>query len=153
MGGEKISKLDQLLHKYIGGKKIIKTEVSRLTAPGENYGSILYKVDITLENDDKSREELHTVAKTLPQDEFFRKMFNIQVTCKTEIAFYDTVVPTLQRFAEEGGLRGRMDIFPRMYGGRINLNGSDVVDDDAVLLLENLKSEGRYLQNNVFFLG
>ncbi|XP_018562290.1 uncharacterized protein LOC108904287 isoform X1 [Anoplophora glabripennis] len=144
MTAEKIVKLDQLLNGYIGdSKSIVDTKFSRLTAPGENYGSILLKVDITLENKkDNSREELHTVAKLIPEDEFFQKMFNVQVSCKVEISFYDTIVPTLQRFQKEKGVQQVMDFFPKMYASRLNLNGSDTVDQNAVLLLENLIEAG-----------
>ncbi|XP_018562287.1 uncharacterized protein LOC108904285 [Anoplophora glabripennis] len=144
MTADKIVKLDQLLNGYIGdSKSIIDTKISRLIGPGENYGSLLLKVDITLENKkDNSREELHTVAKLIPEDESLQKKFNIQVTCKMEISFYDTIVPTLQRFQREKGVQQVMDLFPKMYGARINLNGSDTVDQDAVLLLENLIETG-----------
>ncbi|XP_018562289.1 uncharacterized protein LOC108904286 isoform X2 [Anoplophora glabripennis] len=144
MTGEKIVKLDQLLNGYIGdSKSIVDTKYSRLTGPGENYGSILLKVDITLENKkDNSREELHTVAKLIPEDEFFQKIFNVQVSCKVEISFYDTIVPTLQRFQKEKGVQQVMDFFPKMYASRLNLNDSDTVDQNAVLLLENLIEAG-----------
>ncbi|XP_018562291.1 uncharacterized protein LOC108904287 isoform X2 [Anoplophora glabripennis] len=144
MTGEKIVKLDQLLNGYIGdSKSIVDTKFSRLTGLGENYGSILLKVDITLENKkDNSREELHAVAKLIPEDKLLQKLFNIQVSCKVEIGFYDTIVPTLQRFQKDKGVQQVMDFFPKMYASRLNLNGSDTVDQDAVLLLENLIEAG-----------
>ncbi|KAJ8918598.1 hypothetical protein NQ315_013103 [Exocentrus adspersus] len=143
-GGDKIDNLGQLLKNYTGGsKKIVDTKVSRLTALGENYGSTLLKVDISLKNDnDDSEEELHVVAKCIPEDEVLKEVFNIQVSCKVEIAFYDTIVPTLQQFQRDKGVEEVVDFFPRMYASRINLNGGELVDENAVLLLENLKGAG-----------
>lgn len=146
MTGEKvIEELDKLLVNYIGeSKTIIDTKISRLTAPGDNYGSILFKLDITLKNKhDDSQEEFYAVAKLIPEDQMFRDIFNVQVSCKVEIGFYDTIVPTLQQFQKEKGVQQVIDFFPKIYGSRINLNGSDTVDENATLLLENLIEAGK----------
>lgn len=125
-------------------KKIRKINITNLTAPGENYGSIMSKLDITVKNEKNgSEEEVHAVAKQIPEKEMARKIFNIQVTFKNEIAMYDTIVPTLQAFQRENGVNEVIDCFPKFYGGRINLQeGSGTVDEDAVLILENLITKG-----------
>lgn len=148
MTGEEVKELEKLLINYTGeSKTIVDTKISRLTAPGDNYGSVLFKLDITLKNKkDDSQERFYAVAKVIPEEEFLREMFNIQVTCKVEIGFYDTLVPALQQFQKEKGVQQVMDFFPKMYANRINLNGSETVDENAVLLLENLIEAGKPIE-------
>ncbi|CAH2002706.1 unnamed protein product [Acanthoscelides obtectus] len=145
VGVPEIKKLDELIRDVVGSDKKIKdVEVSRLTGPGENYGSCMLKVDITLERkSDGYVELLHTVAKLIPELEFFRKVFKIHITVKAEIAFYDVIVPTLQDFQREHGITNVIDCFPKLYAARLNLKADlDDVDEDSVLLFENLATKG-----------
>lgn len=140
----KIENLEQLVGNYIEEtQQIIDTKISRLTAPGENFGSTIVKLDLTLQ-DDKETKELSVVAKLIPHLEFFQIIFNVHVTFRIETAFYDIVIPTLQDFEREQGIEKVIDFFPKLYGARLNLNGSDKVDSDAIILLENLKVSGKY---------
>ncbi|KAH1021148.1 hypothetical protein HUJ04_010698 [Dendroctonus ponderosae] len=45
--------------------EIKKIDISRLTAPGENFMSLVFRVDIQVEKDGKV-ETVHVVAKRLP---------------------------------------------------------------------------------------
>ncbi|KAJ8977761.1 hypothetical protein NQ317_001125 [Molorchus minor] len=123
----KIRNLEEVLAKYLGpDKKIEHVAATAFGQKGENYGN-------------HNEEELHGVAKTIPDNEISRKIFNIQVTCKNEIAMYDTITPTLQEFQREHGVKDIIDYLPDMYGARLNLDGkNEIVDEDAVLILENL---------------
>lgn len=147
-----IKNLENLLQPHIGEEtKITDTKISSLTAPGDNYGSVILKLDITLQkNNNDPEEELNVIAKTIPRAELFQKIFNIQVTFKNEIAFYDVIVPTLKNFSLEYKVRYESELFPKFLGGRINLsNESDVVDEDGVILLENLNMAGNLLSFTV----
>lgn len=140
----KIEKLDELISDYVDkSKKLKDTKICRLTKPGENFGSLMLKVDLTFEDDKKETTEVKVVAKLLPNLEFFQKLFNVQVTFKLEKAFYDTIIPTLNAFQYNHGPRNVLECFPKFYGARLNINGSDKVDSDAVILLENLKEKGK----------
>ncbi|RZC39235.1 EcKinase domain containing protein [Asbolus verrucosus] len=122
------------------GEKIIKQTVNRLTAPGENYGSLMLSVDITVETQDGEMKEINAVAKMVPPNEFIQKIFNTQVTFRNEIGFYKNIVPTLQNFQREHGVQEVIDFSSKYIGSRINLKDDNTqVDSDAVLLLENLK--------------
>lgn len=123
-------------------KKLVNYKTKQLTQAGENYGSLMLALDVTIEDSDNSQEVHSMVAKLSPPNEWIKQMFNIPVTFKKENSFYHIIVPTLQQFQKEEGVEHIMDIFPKCYGSRINLNNSDVVDNDAVLLLENLKVNG-----------
>lgn len=146
MSVPQIKNLEEVINPFLqNNKKIISKTVSYLTTSGENYGSEMLKIDLVIENEESNKKEtLNVVAKLIPESELFQKVFNIQVTFKSEIAFYQTIVPTLQNFQKERGDTNTMNCFPKPYGGRINLNNSDNVDKDAILLLENLALKGKY---------
>lgn len=144
VNADEIANLEELVGPYIRkDKKIVETRISRLTAPGENYGSTILKVDLILRDYSGKTEPLSIVAKKIPEQEFFQNLFNVQVTFKLEAAFYEIIVPTLQQFQREQGIKKVIDFFPKFYGSRNNLNGSDKVDGNAVILFENLKVSGK----------
>jgi hypothetical protein len=119
-------------------KKILDRKIKRLTAVGENYGSLMLSVDLTIKSP-TGNEEIHAVAKTVPPNEFIQKIFNTPVTFRNEIAFYKNIVPLLQDFQREHGVKEVIDFVPKYYGSRLNKNCDEgEVDKDAVLLLENL---------------
>lgn len=140
-----IKRLDDLLYNYLKPNKRIKhVDLSRLKAPGENYGSVMYKLDIIIESEENSNEEiLHTVAKTLPESELLRSLFKIQTTYKNEIGFYKIILPTLLDFQKEMNITKPLDCFTRCFETRKNLKqNSEIIDEDAVLLFENLSISG-----------
>ncbi|KAK9702717.1 Ecdysteroid kinase-like family [Popillia japonica] len=125
------------------GQKFLWCECKRLLSPGENYGSIMLQVEARVSNQSGANEIIHCVAKTCPPTDMIKEIFNTKVTFKREIEVYKTLVPSLNEFGKENGLDNVMNFFATFLGGRVSLNpNSDVVDDDAVLLLENLKVKG-----------
>ncbi|CAG9831175.1 unnamed protein product [Diabrotica balteata] len=140
----KIEKLDELISDHIGrDKKVIDSKITRLTAPGDNFGSEMLKVDLRLKSTDGKEEDLHVVAKLIPENEFARAIFNVDVSFNVEKGFYNIIVPTLQDFQRKQGITKVIDCFPRLYGARNNLgNNGEKVDNNAALILENLKSQG-----------
>jgi hypothetical protein len=120
-------------------KKIVDCKLKRLTAVGDNYGSLMLSVDLTIKSP-SGNEEIRAVAKAIPPNEFIQKIFNTPVTFRNEIAFYKNIVPLLQDFQREHGVKEVIDFVPKYYGSRLNKNCDEgKVDKDAVLLLENLK--------------
>lgn len=140
-----IREIDSLLSNYLPpGTRIIKYDIKQLTAPGENYGSVMQAVDLTIQEPNECAKTLHLVAKRMPANEMLCEIFNVQKTFKIELGMYLQVIPTLVEFENEYGVDIKIeDLFAKCYGGRINLNGSEVVDEDAVILLENLKILGK----------
>ncbi|XP_028154596.2 uncharacterized protein LOC114348171 [Diabrotica virgifera virgifera] len=141
------------LEELLGIKEEVRNvDITSLTAPGDNFGSLMLKVDVTLKD-----KILHLVAKKIPQSVLYQKIFNIQVTYRKEVELYKSIVPILEEFAKK-----RLEFFPRYYASRYNLkDNDDVIDEDAVLVLENLavlgyrnlnKKEGFDLQNALLFL-
>ena len=135
--------IEGLFKGHVNGK-VTKHVVEPLTSFGENFGSEILKVQATVEENGKEKV-IHAVAKLIPPTEEQLEIFNTQVTFKNEIALYDVIVPILQDFQREYKFAEIADYFPKFYGGRLNLkpgNSNDVVDMDAVIMLENLKTEG-----------
>lgn len=141
----RIKNLEDLLQPQIGKeKKVINVEEINFLAKGENFGSTTFRVDITIRDEKTGKVELiSTIAKMLPKTEIQRQMFNVQRTVVKEIAFYKNIIPTFINFMTECGMED-VNMFPILYGGRINLNGSDIVDDDSVILLENVIASGKF---------
>lgn len=145
----KIRKLEDLIYSHIDkNKRIVNTKIINLTTPGENFGSTILNIDISLEDELKVIETLNLFAKMLPLSELYRIFFNVQVTFKLEIAFNEVIIPTLQNFQREKGITDVIDFFPNFYGARANLNNSETVDEDGVILLENLKLSGESFHHN-----
>lgn len=136
-----IRDFEKLLQPHLPpGEKILSYTTKTLTKPGENYGSLLLAVDVLL----ASGKTLNLVAKMCPPNDWIKNMFNIPVTFKKEANFYKVIVKTLREFQLGcGGVDVLSEFFAGYYGSRISLNANaQEVDDDAVLLLENLKVQG-----------
>lgn len=148
-GGYELKKLEDVVSQYICRKKKIEAKkISLFSAPGENYGGILLKADLTLRNDRENGlpeyEDLSLIIKTIPPTEYFQILFNTQVSVKAEIAFYEVIVPTFNDFQTKHGIKTN-DLFPEFYGGRISLDeNSDKVDRDSIIALQNLQIEGNF---------
>lgn len=151
MTEEDIKNLQQLLSQHVGpNKKVVRSDIAKLTAPGENYLSVVLRVDVVLKDEGSNEEEkLSAVAKCLHSgsiNEMFKNFGKIHY--KTELIWYTDIVPTLRNLVKEKGLESKFDIFPELIAYRANLHGeNDEVDDNAVLLLNNITVDGKYLSN------
>ncbi|KAF7282398.1 hypothetical protein GWI33_002712 [Rhynchophorus ferrugineus] len=123
-------------------------EVSRLTAPGENFISLVLRVDLDVEKDGQTTK-VSTVAKRVPLANSRMISMSFQ-SMKNEIKFYSEIIPILTRFSNEYGIDSE-SLYAKYYGSRLNLEGADEeVTRDAVLLVENLipqgyRNEDRYI--------
>lgn len=140
-----IEKLDDLIYQYTGKEKtILNKTISNLTQPGDNYCSLMLKIDVTLKNLHSNDEEmLYVVAKCRNKggNTFFDQISPFQF--KKEIGFYTEIVPTLEQFQREQGSTEFYDIYPKVYAVRRNLHGNDdEIDENAVILMENLFEKG-----------
>lgn len=136
--------LDKLLAPKLGpNRKIKNIDISR--PPPKGVGGVMLKVKLLIEDQDGKEEVLHLVGKKIPEAESTRESFDIQRTFKKEVAFYDVILPILREFQKEEGITDVLDNFAEFYGARYNLGGKNgVVDEDAVMLLEDLSVKGRF---------
>lgn len=144
-----IKNLQELLSQYVGPKKkVISSDISNLLASGENYMSVVLKVDVVLQDEETGKEEhISGVAKTIPASgEFDRRIEFGKMMYSSERKWYTDIVPTLENFVREKGFERNFDIFPKLIAYRANLHGeNDEVDLDSILLMENLKVQGKLL--------
>lgn len=116
-----------------------------LTAVGDNYGSTMLALSVKLRHEGSYKEKtLEMVAKMVPENPVFFQMFQVQLSFPKESSMYTTVADTLAKHQDEYQVPAdlRMNAFCKSFGTRRNLNSAEIVDTDAVLLLDNLKVQG-----------
>lgn len=143
-----LRELQPLLQSVLGNALIVESYTTKsFLPPGENYGSTILAVDAVIrktENDEK--EDLHMIAKMSPATEFQRRIFNSCYTFKKEIFMYEKLIPAYRLLEKEYGIKESelFNILPLYYGSRLSLDPSIEFDDNAAILLENLKYRGYY---------
>lgn len=137
-----LKNLEELLAPKLGSNsKIKKIDISK--TPPKGVGSVMLKVKVTVSDQNDKEKLLHLVAKKIPASEAARAGFDIQRTFKKEVAFYEVILPILKEFQKEADVTDILDNFAEFYGARFSLEGkTEVVDEDAVMLLEDLSVEG-----------
>ncbi|XP_066258652.1 uncharacterized protein [Euwallacea similis] len=128
------------------GTNVSIKNIKSLTAPGENYGSLMLSLTILIEDAASGKtESLQAVAKAVPKNDFIQNFFMSTLTFKKELHFYKMVVPTMRRFQVDQGMKNVIDFTANFYGGRLGLNGHSSkadADENAVIVMENLKTRG-----------
>lgn len=137
-----IAGLEELLRSKIP-HEIVGHECVRLTRPGDNYGSEMLALNVTLRSTETEKKyELLLVAKKPPKNEQLLAIFQTSRTFIKENCTYTEIVPCVRAFEAEVGLCESkwLDVFCECFGARISLSpNSRFVDEDALLLLRNLK--------------
>ncbi|GJQ85191.1 hypothetical protein Trydic_g13035 [Trypoxylus dichotomus] len=144
-----IKQLENVIQPYLkNNQKYISCECKNLLSSGENYGSVMLQVSVKLENENGEEKIVECVGKTVPPTEMLWNLFNTKVSFKKEIAIYKVFIPELNAYGKENGIKGFITSTAKCFGARISLDcNSEIVDNDAVLLLENLKTEGYVVCN------
>ncbi|KOC71093.1 hypothetical protein WH47_01736 [Habropoda laboriosa] len=140
--------IEPVLRQRLGDNVIVKNFTTKsLLPPGENYGSTILSVHVELKHKNtEKKEELHLIAKMCPPTEFQRRIFNSSRTFMKETFMYDSIMPTYNKLEIECGLKKNeiFEVLPKFYGSRLSLHPDGEFDDNAVILMENLKIEGYY---------
>ncbi|XP_066998758.2 uncharacterized protein [Anabrus simplex] len=139
------SQLERSLKSQLGTELILEGyECKANTKPGENYGSVMLALDVTLRRTkDSPVETLQVVAKLAPPTDFLLDVFDFKNTFCKEMNVYKLVGPELERLQIECGIpdEDRLNILAKFYGAQTSSRGDNdpVADVNAILLLENLK--------------
>ncbi|XP_063995652.1 uncharacterized protein LOC135173007 [Diachasmimorpha longicaudata] len=140
--------LESLLQSSLGGNYTIENQVIKdLLPPGENYGSKMMSLDVTLKNHDQGTcQDLQLVAKLLPTNKEQLTILDFSMTFKKEIFMYTKLIPFYRQLEIENGVKETetLNFTPKCYGSRLGINPNNEFDSNAVLLLENLKPLGYY---------
>lgn len=146
-----VKNLDALLmQKYGPNFRIHDVEWKHLTDPGENFGSIILAINISAEQNDKKRT-LNVVAKLPPTKAYLLELFNSPLTFKKELEFYSIVAPEFLNLQNESGIpqEALSVIVPQFLGGRLGLRDPQRFDEQAVIVLENLKNHNYTMQDRI----
>lgn len=153
MSQDKIPALQDLeayLKKSVNSQlTVISYTTSSLLTAGENYGSVMLKVDVVIKKLKNSPEEtLHLVAKLLPPvtQEALQMSIKTAATFHREFFLFKTLAPAFKRLEDDLGLKDDhyIDLFPQFYGGRVfedEKNPRKAVEN-TVLLLKNITADG-----------
>ncbi|XP_015112296.1 uncharacterized protein LOC107037967 [Diachasma alloeum] len=140
--------LQSILRSQLGDNTIVESYITKdLLPPGENYGSKLVSVHAVIKRSKNEKpEDLYLVAKLPPLTEFQRDMFDSPFTFRKEIFMYAEILPFYRKLEINSGVieQEALDISPKYYGSRLSMNPDIDFDDDAAILLENLKAKGFY---------
>ena len=146
-----IQNLEFVLKDFMGScPKIQNIEWKHLTDPGENFGSLILALDLMVGENGKS-ETLHLVAKLPPKSAYLVDLFNSPMSFYKEIYFYKIIAPELEKFQAENGIQKNeiIKLVPRFFGGRLGLRNVEEFDNQATILLENLKTQGYRTEDRI----
>ncbi|CAL1684010.1 unnamed protein product [Lasius platythorax] len=148
-----LRELQPILSRTFGDQLIVVRYTTKsLLQPGENYGSTIFDVHAVIRRDDEAEEEdLYLVAKMPPPTEFQRKIFDSPYSFRKEIFMYEGILPNYKQLERDAGLKEDelFDILPKYYQSRLSLSPDVDFDDNAVILMENLKTRGYYICDRV----
>lgn len=130
--------------------RIYDLEWKHLTDPGENFGSVILAVNINAEQNDKKRT-LNVVVKLPPKSAYLLDLFDSPLTFKKELEFYSMVAPEFLKLQNESGIprEAQSVIVPQFLGGRLGLRDPQCFDEQAAIVLENLKSHNYMTQDRI----
>lgn len=139
-----VQDLDVLLRETLGKNlQITHVDWKPLTDPGENFGSVILAIDVTIACDNKT-EKLNLVAKLPPNSEYLLDLFHSSLTFKKELYFYRHTLKGYRAIQLEHGIKEDelCILAPKYFGGRLGVENDEVFDKQAAIVLENLKMKG-----------
>lgn len=146
-----IKDLESVLQEHIGNQlKIQNLEWKHLTDPGENFGSLILAINLKV-GENGSTKSFHLVAKLPPKSEYLLDLFNSPMSFYKEIYFYKIIAPEFSKFqlTSEINKSELIKLVPEFYGGRLGINNKETFDDQATILLENLKIQGYNTEDRI----
>ncbi|XP_033214201.1 uncharacterized protein LOC117171216 [Belonocnema kinseyi] len=139
-----IQNLECVLREFLGSQlKIESMQWKHLVDPGENFGSLILALNLNVKENGKS-ENLNLIAKLPPKSEYLVDLFNSPMSFYKEIYFYKIIAPELIKFQIENGMKKSelIKLVPQFFGGRLGVKDGEKFDDQATIVLENLKVQG-----------
>ncbi|EFN81252.1 uncharacterized protein LOC105186171 isoform X2 [Harpegnathos saltator] len=121
-----------------------------LTDPGENFGSVILAININAQQNDKKRT-LNVVVKLPPRSAYLLDLFDSPLTFKKELTFYSAVAPEFLKLQDESGIpREELSVIvPQFVAGRLGLKDPQCFDEQAAIILENLKDQDYTMQDRI----
>ncbi|XP_023178814.2 uncharacterized protein LOC111604822 [Drosophila hydei] len=95
---------DVLKESVNGFSKIKSFKAISGSAAGENYATIMLRVNITVELEDGKEKSISFMLKLPHQSEIYKKMMESNNIFETEFQMYKTVVPELEQIYRDAGV-------------------------------------------------
>ncbi|KAK2583480.1 hypothetical protein KPH14_009448 [Odynerus spinipes] len=148
-----VEDLEGLLKQSLGPAfKIKHVTWKYLTDPGENFGSLILAVTVSV-TENSSLNTLNIVVKLPPTSAYLLDLFNSSLTFEKELCFYRDIVPVLMDLHKSALHEQELNNFaPRFFGGRLGLKNSKEFDSQAAIILENLTSSSYSVQDRIMGL-
>lgn len=143
-----LQNLESLLRKSISDQvTVVNYTTAPLLPPGENYGSLMLKVDAVIKRSkDSPEEELNLVAKLVPQGLFQLARIKTAITFEKEIFLFEKLAPAYKQIEDETDLKkdNLKDLYPKYYGGQLieDEKNPGKALENAILLLKNITTDG-----------
>ncbi|OXU26565.1 hypothetical protein TSAR_012190 [Trichomalopsis sarcophagae] len=140
--------LERLLRKKFGEELVlVNYKVDNLIALGENFGSKILKIDAKIQlSKDSKTENLYMIVKTVMDTDY---EVDWTTLLRKEIFMYTHIITQYEKIEVQSGWKRGNDIksiVPTLYGHRMSLDENrSTADQDALILLENLKVQGYYI--------
>ncbi|KAJ1524993.1 hypothetical protein ONE63_009843 [Megalurothrips usitatus] len=146
-GLKEVRELPALLAAQLAnGEEVEECAAKPATSLGDNFGSTAIALDVGIRDAAAGRRRrLHAFCKMLPDDPERREIFCVDVTFVKEMQMYTLVVPAMAQLQRDCGVPDEdlaTNLVPRCYGARCNLKGTEEVDDDAAIVLEDMRLRG-----------
>ncbi|XP_063236673.1 uncharacterized protein LOC134538966 [Bacillus rossius redtenbacheri] len=123
---------------------------SPLTTAGENFGSLLLRVDATLLPDHR---QVSLAAKLVVTKNLMGRVPPFRDFMRKEMDMYTRLRPAILAVQEEHGIPRDLllDVIPRCHGARTRRGGGlePPVDETAAILMENLGASGYRLADRI----
>ncbi|XP_058791784.1 uncharacterized protein LOC131664585 [Phymastichus coffea] len=140
-----IKSLEPLLKRTLDDDtlKVIDYEATSLLPAGENYCSVLIKLDVKLRRND-TEKMCHFVAKTPSPKE--KSIVDWSLIFKKELFMYTEIHPLYRELEKEAGIKedNLINAWPRYIGHRNSLKNGTEINEDSVMLMENITTQGFY---------
>ncbi|XP_066992697.2 uncharacterized protein [Anabrus simplex] len=123
---------------------IVNKDIQLAVGKGENYLSIIYRVEVQYKRGNTGNiENHHLILKGYPDGDFVRNLVNDMGVFDRELSIYQSALPAIYKFAEE---RFQCDQIPYISSKSFKTSRPDTI------VLEDLKYQGFRMANRKVML-
>ncbi|XP_061399285.1 uncharacterized protein LOC133334992, partial [Musca vetustissima] len=128
----KANLFEDVLKKTVQGFKAIKSfEIKPAAGAGENYATVMLRIEIETELDDGTIKQISYMMKTNHDSDMVREMLKAHDMFDVEKSMYETIVPAFEKLYADAGVQ--IIFGPNCY---------ELPTNEAHILLENLTPKG-----------
>lgn len=151
MSGFQLRHLEEILEnkdKFENEFVVEKHEYSLVPFSGKNFASGILFVEVVIRwHNHPETDVLSLVAKVPVPGSDLQVIMDSPTAFQKEVFMYEKIWPLYNQIRLECGLSTDDCFLPKYFGSRMSLIKSVTFDNDAVILLENLKTRGYFLED------